>query len=210
MFNRHKVSSLAWAYMIKSRNTRIKMYPRPPPSPSKKKEKLLYLLLQCVCQSSKFFLQQQVLEVALLLNFMDGFDKLAVQLITLALSLADMNKEAQSIQEGPWKNFSLDGGRGRRGSEAEGGGVAGDGGLILPLPIPDWNPPQSLLHGESNLIHIDLLSVSFLLSRNSCLLIQCIIQTVWQMKMGCFTLAKHNHEKNGQTKDVTELLDTTA
>lgn len=97
MFNRHKVSSLAWAYMIKSRNTRIKMYPHP----RKKNEKWFYLLLQCVCQSSKFFLQQQVLEVALLLNFMDGFDKLAVQLITLALSLADMNKEAQSIQEGP-------------------------------------------------------------------------------------------------------------
>ena len=49
---------------------------------------------------------------------MDGFDKLAVQLITLALSLADMNKEKQSTTECPLKGFPFDGGWGR----GEGGG----------------------------------------------------------------------------------------
>ena len=46
-----------------------------------------YLLFQRISQSGKFLFQQQVLKVALLLYFMDGLDKLAVQFIAFVLSL---------------------------------------------------------------------------------------------------------------------------
>lgn len=53
-----------------------------------------YLLFQRISQSGKFLFQQQVLKVALLLYFMDGLDKLAVQFIAFVLSLKT-SKERQ-------------------------------------------------------------------------------------------------------------------
>lgn len=46
-----------------------------------------YLLFQSVCQSSQFLLQKQILEISLLLDFVDRFHKLAVQLISFTLGL---------------------------------------------------------------------------------------------------------------------------
>ena len=45
------------------------------------------LFLQCVCQGSKLFLQEKVLEASFLLHLMNGFDKLAVEFISLLLDL---------------------------------------------------------------------------------------------------------------------------
>lgn len=48
---------------------------------------LRFLLLQCVIECTQFALQQQVFKATFLLNLLDGFSELHVQLISLQLNL---------------------------------------------------------------------------------------------------------------------------
>lgn len=48
---------------------------------------IVYLLLNSISQSCELFLQEEILKATLLLDFVDGLDKFAIELVTFLLYL---------------------------------------------------------------------------------------------------------------------------